>query len=142
MSVTRWHHEATGVHRTGAYLAQHHSENDTQDSATPLRLVRDIALLDSDSLLSDLHCAAATLIPRCVVSAESSHEWPRGVISALPITLPAVVGQYGLGSQPGSEEEPATLGGGQRQDGENPRQTSSRASEPAHQWLESPSAKQ
>ena len=58
-----------GNDKLGVYPAQHHSDNSTQDGTTLQRLVRDIALLDSDSaLLSDLGCAAAMPIPRCVVS--------------------------------------------------------------------------
>ena len=91
-----------------------------------------------------------TLTRRCWVITIARHHgqrvylepWPRGVGSGLPMRLLAAVGQHGLGLQPGAEEEAAALRGGQRQDGDNPRQTTSGASELAHQWLESPSAKQ
>ena len=45
--------------------------------------------------------------------------------SALPMTLPAAFGRYGLGPQPGTEEEAVALGGQLRRHGEIPRQTSS-----------------
>ena len=136
------HHEATGVDGTGndkmgVHQAQHHSDNATLDSAGLPRLVRDIALLDSDPALrsSPLRGLLGRELGR-------SHEWPRGVGSGLPTGLLAAVGQHGPGLQPGAEEEAAALRGGQRQHGDNPRQTSSGASELAHQWLEPPSAKQ